>query len=62
MRALILDMTEYLVEISESELATINQSRSDADRLVATLAAFSKTYPDAGNIVAQAVNAYFQKR
>ena len=61
-QALMLDMTECLVEITESELATINQSRSDVDRLVATLAAFSKTYPDAGNIVAQAVNAYFQKR
>jgi len=59
--ALMLDMTEYLSEIIESESKKINES-SHADHFSATLGAFSKTYPDAGNIVAQAINAYSQKR
>ena len=60
--ALMLDMTECLMEITESELAKINESNSDADRFTATLEAFSKTYPDAGTIIAQGISAYFQAR
>ena len=58
--ALMLDMTEYLTEITEGELEKINGSDSIAARFGATLEAFSKTYPDAGNIINQGINAYFQ--
>ena len=62
LNALLLDMTGYLVGVEASELGKINKSKSISERFGATLEAFSKTYPDAGNIIAQATEAYFKLR
>lgn len=55
------DMTESCVGVSEEDWEKINKSDRISDGLAATLEAFSKSYPDAGNIIAQAVNAYFKE-